>query len=187
MPQTLLAVFAIAAASTLAYQGSRDRIDDATRLYRAEVQSQARGLTEGVLARLAGLPFDGGEGGNAAAAGPARFSPASSFGAAAPSAGRPLDDVFADPAFDDLDDFDGVSGAVARHTFFDPATGTTQPFDLLVSVDVRYARQRADGSWEPVEGNPGFRSDRKWAVVTVEHATLPGGGRLGRLFAAPTP
>ena len=180
MPQTLLALFAVVAASVLAFQNSRTRIDDMTRTHRSDVEVQARGAALAVVERLRGYDFDGGEGASPGATGTDAYSPRKDFGTAVPTAGVLVDALFADPALDDLDDFDGIEGAVARQTLFDPASGEERALDLAVSVEVVYLQPSAGGDWETAP--PGVRTAQKRAVVTVRHATLPLPIRLAQTY-----
>lgn len=184
MPQTLLALFAIIAASVLAFQNTRSRLDDMTRSHRGEITVQARGAAISILERLSGLDFDGGEGGDAASTGTGAYSPSASFGTAATASGRLMDDLFADPAFDDLDDFSGVQNAVSRDSLYDPSSDQTRSLDLSVAVQVEYVEQGATDDWVAV-ASASDRTHHKRATVTITHSTLSSPIRLGRIYAAP--
>ena len=184
MPQTLLALFAIIAASVLSFQNSQTRIRDITRSHRGEISVQARGAAISVLERLSGVDFDGGEGGDASSTGTDAYSPTQSFGSGSAATGRLMDALFADSAFDDLDDFDGVQGAVSRNSLYDPASDETRSIDLTVDIQVEYVEQDASDAWVAVTGSSD-RTHHKRATVTIAHPTLTDSIRLGRIYAAP--
>ena len=183
MPQTLLALLALSAVSVLTLRNSHSRIQDMQRAHRADIEVQSRGVAVGVLERISGYPFDGGEGAPPSAAGVGGYSRPADFGADVAAAGRALDALFADAAYDDVDDFDGVADAVARQVLFDPASGEDRALDLAVDVEVVYVRPDAAGDWAPAP--PPVRTPHKQATVSVRHPSLTAPVRLGRIYAAP--
>jgi len=183
MPQTLLAVFAIFGVSLLALQGARGRIADLQDTYQSGAEVQARGVGVEVLERISGVPFDGGEGGTAGGTGTDAYSPPASFGTGVDSDGQPLGTLFTIGAFDDLDDFDGVQGAVATVTVFDPVSATAQTIEVEVSIEVDYVADAGGGDWRPVGGTT--RTPFKRALVTLAHPSFPTPAQLGRIYVAP--
>jgi hypothetical protein len=183
MPQSLLALFGILAISTLVLQTSRDRMSDLDASYRNEAEVQARGVAVEVLERLSGVAFDGGEGGDASGTGTAVLSPRASFGSSADTTGQPMETLFSSAGLDDLDDFDGVTGAVATVSVVDPESGTAQSLDLTVAIEVVYVEQDAAGNWGPA-ASAATRTPFKRAMVSVDHSSFAEPARLGRIYVA---
>lgn len=184
MPQTFLALLAIVCVSLLVLQMGQGRVRDSTAIYRSDAIVQARGVAVSVLERLSAYPFDGGEGATPLGSGTNAYSPRGSFGTGGTAVGLDADALLASPSRDDLDDFDGVAGAVARQSVTDAETGATQEVTFEVSITVDYAARDGAGHWRPVT-DPSIRTHYKLATVFIDHETFPGPLRFGRIYAAP--
>ena len=179
MPQTVLALLALVVVTLLTQQTLLGTAADAADSHESESLVQARGVAVTVLERLAAYPYDGGEGGSGP--GTAAYSPPSRFGSGVSASGVSLDAVFAHTAYDDLDDFSGVAGAIASQPVTDPETGATTTLDFEVAISVRYAERDGSGDWQPASS----RTHHKLAEVRVTHPTLDAPLDFGRVYAAP--
>lgn len=181
MPQTILALLAIVAATVLTLQVKGSAVQTLDDAYENDAYSQARGVAVSVLERLSAYPFDGGEGGGVGSDTTA-YSRRQHFGTGSTTTGVPLNDLFASGSFDDLDDFHGVSGAVASRSVGNPTTGGTETLDYDVSIVVTYAKRDPSGDWISVLAP---RAHHKMAFVRVDHYTMDTPLQFGRVYTAP--
>lgn len=158
---------------------------DGDQMREMDIAVTSRGVGIEVLERLSAVPFDGGEGGTPGGVGPDAFSPLSSFGSDSSSIGRPTDDLFTNPGWTDLDDFDSVEGAISTVKIFSPASGALESLDFTVNIEVRYVDQDAiTGDWQPVTELT-RRTSYKRALVTVDSPMLTAPLQIGRIYAGP--
>lgn len=166
MPQTLLALGAIALAGLVAFQQQQARAHEQRRAIHEEVLVTGRSVGNEVLERLATLPFD--------AAGPTTDStaltPEAEFGLL--GAADPLADA------GDVDDVDGIENIAVTRTLTDPTTGAAHTFGFTIDAEVGYVIQQDS----VLVRTGGMRTFAKEVVLLVRHPSLSAPLELRRVY-----
>lgn len=166
MPQTFLALGAIALIGLVAFQQQHARAHEQRRAIHEEVLVTGRSIGNEVLERLATLPFD--------AAGPTTDSTALT-----PEVDFGLLNTL-DPIGDagDVDDVDGMREVHVTRTLTDPTTGTVHTFDFTVDAEVGYVIQQDT----VLVRTGGMRTFAKEVTLLVRHPSLHAPLQLSRVY-----
>lgn len=166
MPQTFLALGAIALAGLVAFQQQQARAHEQRRAILEEVLVTGRSVGNEVLERLATLPFDA-------------ASPTADSTALTPEAEFGLHGA-ADPLADasDVDDVDGIENVTVTRTLTDPMTGAGHTFNFAIDAEVGYVIQQDS----VLARTGGMRTFAKEVVLFVRHPSLAVPLELRRVY-----